>query len=376
MPDHIDSVIMPWMHYIFWVIIALLCLAAILLLKSVLLPFVVGTAVAYILNPAVNRFGQIGIPRAPASLMILSGFMILIIALIAVISPTLINETKAFINDIPEYTAQVMEALKPLTGLLAKYTQGVERADLEDLLISNSQNATSLAKMVASRLAAGGQTVFDIISFVFFMPIVAYFMMKEWPGITRWIEDLIPRHAKDDVMELLKKINNKLSGFIRGQLSVALVLGAAYAIALTIAGLKYGLLIGLMSGLISIIPMVGSTIGLLVSIGVAWLQAGEWTYVLLVAAIFISGQLIEGNFLTPKLVGDSVGLHPLWVFFALLAGGSLLGVLGMFLAVPVTAIIGVLISFALHKYKRSAYYKGSSESKTKDKTKEINQETE
>lgn len=173
-------------------------------------------------------------------------------------------------------------------------------------------------------------------------------------------------------MGLLKQINEKLAGFIRGQISVALFLAFAYAIALTLAGLKYGLLIGIMSGLLSVIPMVGSAVGLIVSVGVAWFQTGEWSYVAIIAAIFLSGQLIEGNFLTPKLVGDSVGLHPLWVFFALLAGGSLLGILGMFLAVPVAAVIGVLLSYALHKYKQSAYYQGTSkniESPKKKKSK-------
>ncbi len=157
-------------------------------------------------------------------------------------------------------------------------------------------------------------------------------------------------------MDLLKQIDQKLSGFVRGQISVAVMLGVAYAIALTIAGLKYGFMIGLMSGLLSVIPMVGSAVGLIVSVAVAWFQAGDIVFVGIIAAIFIAGQVIEGNFLTPKLVGDSVGLHPLWVFFALLAGGSLLGILGMFLAVPVAAVIGVLLSFAIYKYKQSAYY--------------------
>ena len=167
----------------------------------------------------------------------------------------------------------------------------------------------------------------------------------------------MPRHSEGVIMGLLKQIDQKLSGFVRGQITVAVFLGVSYAIALSIAGLKYGILIGLTSGLLSVIPMVGSAIGLVVSVGVAWFQTGEISFVVIIAAIFIVGQLIEGNFLTPKLVGESVGMHPLWVFFALLAGGSLLGILGMFLAVPVAAVVGVLLSFALKKYKSSAYYK-------------------
>jgi predicted PurR-regulated permease PerM len=158
-------------------------------------------------------------------------------------------------------------------------------------------------------------------------------------------------------MKLLKEIDQKLSGFVRGQISVAVMLGIGYALALSIAGLKYGFLIGLGAGFLSVIPMVGSAVGLVVSVAVAWFQSGDMIFVLIIAGIFIAGQIIEGNFLTPKLVGDSVGLHPLWVFFALLAGGSLLGILGMFLAVPLAAVIGVLLSYAIYRYKQSPYYK-------------------
>lgn len=350
----------PSTHYIFWSIITICFITTVLLLKAVLLPFVVGIVVAYILNPAVNKLGKWGINRAFASLIILGVFLAVLLSFIAIISPVLARELSAFIKDVPDYINQLIELAKPLTTLLEKYTGEVERSDIEGFLIDNSKSATALAGDLAGRFIAGGQVVIDIISFMTFMPIVAYFMMKEWPKVTQWVYDLIPCHAKDDIMELIKQINIKLSGFIRGQISVAIVLAITYAMALTLAGLKYGLMIGLMAGILSIIPMVGSFIGLVVSVGVAWFQLSEWTYVLLIAAIFLGGQLIEGNFLTPKLVGQSVGLHPLWVFFALLAGGSLLGVLGMLLAVPIAAIIGVLLSFGLKKYKQSAYYQGTS----------------
>ena len=175
----------------------------------------------------------------------------------------------------------------------------------------------------------------------------------------------MPRHHKDTITDLLKKIDVKLAGFVRGQVSVAVILGVVYAVALSVAGLKYGFLIGLCSGLLSIIPMVGSTLGFFVSVLVAWFQTGEISYTAIIGGIFLAGQIIEGNFLTPKLVGNSVGLHPLWVFFALLAGGSLFGILGMLLAVPVAASAGVLINFAIKRYKDSSYYKKSGTSKSK-----------
>jgi len=194
----------------------------------------------------------------------------------------------------------------------------------------------------------------------------------EWVHMARWAEGLMPRDHKKSIKKLLTQIDQKLSGFVRGQISVAVMLGVVYAIALSIIGLKYGFLIGITSGLLSIIPMVGSTVGLIISVAVAWFQAGELTFVALVGGIFIAGQIIEGNILTPKLVGESVGLHPLWVFFALLAGGSLFGVLGMLLAVPVAAVAGVLIGFGIERYKKSPYFRGKhGKQKTTKKKKRV-----
>ena len=163
----------------------------------------------------------------------------------------------------------------------------------------------------------------------------------------------------------------KRQSFIRGQISVVFVLAALYALALSIAGLKYGFLIGLCAGLLCIIPMLGSIVGLFIAVIVAWFQAGDLTYMGMIAGIFVVGQIIEGYVLTPKLVGESIGLHPLWVFFAIMAGGSLLGIVGMLLAIPIAAIISVLLAFGLHQYKKSLYYKPKSATKkaTKKKTK-------
>lgn len=346
----------PTTHAIFWGVTATLFVLTIILFKSILLPFVMGIAVAYLLNPIVNKLGEVGFSRGPASMMILIGFLILLMALIGIFSPIVYRELLQFGNDLPAYIEKFWDMMSPVTAMLEQYIGGVDKGNLESLLKENAGSATKAAKLVVEQIAAGGQAVMDMISVAVFMPIVAYFMMKEWPSVTKWCRDLMPRHSEEVIMGLMKQIDEKLSGFVRGQITVAVVLGVAYAVMLTLAGLKYGFLIGLMSGLLSVIPMVGSAVGLVVSVAIAWFQAGEPTFVLLIAGIFIGGQVIEGNFLTPKLVGDSVGLHPLWVFFALLAGGSLLGILGMFLAVPVAAVIGVLLAFVLQKYKQSAYY--------------------
>ncbi len=329
---------------------------SLLLFKMVLLPFVIGIAVAYLLNPVVGKFGDIGISRGPASIIILFSFLIFMLVFIGGISPILYRETLLFSKDFPEYVEKFWVLMHPITATLEEHIGVVGQSGLEGLLKDNASSATKVVQIIFGKLAAGGQAIIDMISVVVFMPIVAYFMMKEWPQVTAWMYDLIPHHSRVEVSNLLEQIDQKISGFVRGQITVALILGISYAFMLTLAGLKYGFLIGIMSGVLSVIPMVGSVVGLIISVTVAWFQAEELIFVLLIAGIFIGGQVIEGNILTPKFVGNSVGLHPLWVFFALLAGGSLLGILGMFLAVPVAAVIGVLLSFFLQKYKQSAYY--------------------
>jgi predicted PurR-regulated permease PerM len=187
--------------------------------------------------------------------------------------------------------------------------------------------------------------------------------MKEWPSIVKWVEDLYPRQHDVVIRQLFNKMDKKISGFIRGQIIVAFSLGLFYAISLTIAGLNYGLLIGFIAGIFSIIPMVGSAIGLVVAVTVAWFDGGDIGYVAIILGIFLVGQFIEGNFLTPKVVGDSVGLHPLWIMFSLMAGGALFGVTGMLIAIPVAAIVGVLSGFFIDQYKLSGFYSNKSHSK-------------
>ena len=247
--------------------------------------------------------------------------------------------------------------------------------DAKTFLKENISKILKLSGGVAGHIAAGGQAVIGGVTTLVLTPLVAFYMMREWPAITDWVEDLIPRHQEKTIQGLLKQIDGKLSGFIRGQLSVAFLLGIIYALALTMAGLDYGFLIGISAGFLSIIPMVGSIIGLVVSIAVAWFQAGDLQYVFIIGAIFMVGQIVEGNVLSPKLLGDSVGLHPLWILFSLLAGGSLLGILGMLIAVPVAAVVGVLFSFAISQYKESAVYNAPKKIVTKKRVPKASKKT-
>lgn len=353
-------------HALFWSLSFLGVIGFIYLFKGILMPFVLGFAVAYLLNPLVNAFGKMGINRGLSALLILGTFLIVLFTSIGLLTPLVYKQSQQFVDDVPGYTESFTQYVEPLVQR-ASILIGEDNAEhIKSSMKDQSGSAGEIAKKILAGIAAGGQAIFDTISILVLMPIVAYFLMKEWLHITEWAKGLMPRDHKDTILGLLSKIDKKISGFVRGQISVAAILGISYAIALSIAGLKYGFLIGLVAGLISIIPMVGSTVGLVVSVAVAWFQAGEWSYVAIIAAIFLFGQLIEGNVLSPKIIGDNVGMHPLWVFFALMAGGSLFGVLGMLIAVPMAAVAGVLLTFAIAQYKLSPYFKGTKKPASKE----------
>lgn len=357
----------------FWAGAAALFVTFIWIFKSVLMPFVLGIVIAYLLNPLVKRFSTRGIKRTTSTILILVVFFVLMTLLVVFTAPIIAKESKDLIAALPGYMDQLFVLIEPYKEWIKANIGGDYIAESKTFLKENMSKILSVSGGIAGGIAAGGQAVLGLLTTLVLTPLVAFFMMKEWPAITGWVEGLIPRQHEKMVQDLITQIDKKLAGFIRGQLTVAFLLGLIYAVALTVADLNYGFLIGITAGLLSIIPLVGSTLGLIVSVAVAWFQAGTIEYVSIIAAIFVVGQIIEGNILSPKLLGDSVGLHPLWILFALMAGGSLFGILGMLLAVPVAAVVGVFASFGIMQYKKSAFYKKadkkpSSQSKKKAKT--------
>jgi predicted PurR-regulated permease PerM len=341
----------------FWVFISCVFIAFSWLFSTVLMPFILGFAVAYLLNPLIFKIERFKLKRKPASLLILLSFFFLLFLVISVISPILFREMAEFAEELPNYLDKVWLSAQPFIENLQTQL-GLETED--DMITSIKPHIGKIAEAGSGflkHIISGGMAVFDFTLTLFLTPIVAYFLLKEWPKITEWVYGLMPRDHENTLKNLLSQIDIKLSGFVRGQLSVCAVIGILYAIALMIAGLKYGFFIGLLAGALSVIPLVGSVVGLLISVMVAWFQSGDISYVGIIAIIFFVGQIIEGNLLTPKLVGDSVGLHPLWIIFSLMAGGSVFGIMGMFLAVPIAAIVGVLIGFFIIKYKKSSFYK-------------------
>lgn len=348
----------PKKGLLFWTLPVLGAIGFIWLFQSVLLPFVIGMAVAYLLNPWVNRLGREGVSRSAAALCLLLIFLLVSGVALMLAVPALIREANDLFHMLPSYWHRFSDIVAPYVGMAGDPANPLaENKDIPTLIKENASSAAGLGKNLAGVLVAGGAALTTLVGILVIAPIAAFFMIKEWPGIVGWARDLIPPQHRATVLDLLCRMDRKIAGFVRGQLLVALMLGVAYALVLSLMGLNYGMLIGLTAGILNLVPLLGSTTGLLIGVLVAWFQTGEWQFTGMIALVFIAGQLIEGNFLTPKVLGDSMGMHPLWVFFSVLAGGSIAGIAGMLLAVPIAACAGVLMDYAIARYKQSAYYK-------------------
>src|SRR5215204_4742007 len=347
----------------FWIVALIVAIVAIWLVREILLPFVAGMALAYLFNPLATRLERLGVNRLIASLSIIGLFVLAFIVLLLLIVPVLGGQLSAFIDNLPSYMRRLQTVVADpshpwLRRLLGENLANTD-ASLGDVVTQGAGWITAFLKSLWS----GGQALISLFSLIVVMPVVAFYLLYDWERLIATIDGWVPLPQRETVRALAREIDIAIAGFVRGQIGVCLILGSFYAVALTVAGLNFGLLIGLVSGLISFVPYVGSMSGLVVSSGVAVAQFWpDWSSILLVVGIFFSGQFLEGYILAPKLVGESVGLHPVWLMFALFAFGYLFGFVGMLLAVPLAAAIGVIARFALQRYLASPLYTGETAS--------------
>jgi predicted PurR-regulated permease PerM len=352
----------------FWLATTVVFVLFLYIFRSILLPFLAGLALAYFMDPVADFLEKRGLSRLASTVVILLAFIVLFIIALAVIVPVLVTQAADFLALMPGYLTSLQGYIASLsmeTGWLADYI-GIEpeslQSGLDELLKQGAGFLTKLFQGVWS----SGKAVVDVAGLLVVAPVVAFYMLLDWDRMVAKVDSWVPRDHVDTVRRLGTDVNAAIAGFVRGQGTVCLILGMFYAIGLTIAGLNFGLLIGLFAGLISFIPYVGSMVGLVLSIGVALVQFWpDWIMIVIIAAIFFAGQFMEGNFLQPKLVGDSVGLHPVWLMFALFAFGTLFGFTGLLIAVPAAAAVGVLVRFAIEKYLDSDLYVGHSETPEK-----------
>ncbi len=340
----------------FWISVFFLFVLFVWLLGPVLMPFVFGAIIAYFLNPVCEKITRWGIPRWGAALLVLGVFGVVLILLAFALGPLLIEQVANFIHQVPTYINESKTYLEPKLQSFMRQIPGTKPQDLQQVGGEYTGKILSVGSTILESLWQSGATIINLISLILIMPIVAYYLMKEWQNIIAKIDSWLPQAHAPVIRHELEKIDRTLAGFVRGQATVCFVLGCFYGTALSLVGLNFAIFIGVMAGVISFIPLVGSTTGFVTAIVVALFQFGDFTHVAIVMGIFVFAQFVEGNFLTPTLVGESVGLHPLWIIFALMAGGYLFGFIGLLLAVPVAAVFGVLVRFLLNRYLHSTYY--------------------
>ncbi|WP_128514012.1 AI-2E family transporter [Tabrizicola thermarum] len=338
----------------YWGIAAAVFLLVIWALGDVLLPFLVGGAIAYFLDPVADRLERAGLSRVTATAVISLFAVVMVVLLVLAVIPTLVNQLTALVNAAPDIAKRLQGFLLERFPDLADSTSTI-RQTLAEIGAAIQSRGAELAQGVLSS-ALG---VISVLLFIVVVPVVAFYLLLDWDDMVARIDSMLPLDHAPTIRRLAREIDAVLAGFVRGQVSVCLALGTFYAVALMAAGLQFGLIVGAIAGAITFIPYVGSLVGGALAIGLALFQFwGDWVQIGLIAAIFAVGQFVEGNILTPRLVGKSVGLHPVWLLFALSAFGTLFGFVGMLIAVPVAASIGVLTRFAIEQYRASLLYQG------------------
>jgi predicted PurR-regulated permease PerM len=328
------------------------------LISNILLPFVIGTIIAYFLDPAADKLEKKGWPRAYATLFILSLFILFIIIFSYSVGPILYKQLIALITQIPQYIQNIIKISAPyLNNIYNKlgYEGNVEQGII---LKEFSDYALSLSKNIFKNIWLSSIAIINFFSLIFITPIVTFYLLKDWDVIMAKLSSLIPKRIQEECHSQLKAIDLVLSAYVRGQTNVCLILGIFYAISLSLIGLNFGFLVGFLTGIFTFIPYFGVLIGMLIGTIIAIFQGNGYAFTLIVLGIFLLGQFIEGNFITPKLVGSKIGIHPALIIFSLLTGGALFGFTGILFAIPVIAIIGVLVKFFIKKYLTSKFYLG------------------
>lgn len=358
MTTHIDRAALR-RQILFW--LATLVFFGLLLyaFRAILLPFVAGMALAYFLDPVADRLERAGLSRMMATVVILVVFLLIFALALIIIIPLLVTQAADFGAKVPGYISDLQALITSESYVVPDWLAG-QAASIRESFAGLLKEGAGLVGTIFQQIWNSGKALLDIAALFVVTPVVAFYLLLDWDDMVERVDGWIPRQHVETVRELARRIDEAIAGFVRGQGTVCIILGLFYGLALSFAGLNFGLLIGLFAGLISFIPYVGSLVGLVLSVGIALVQFWpDYVMVGVIAAIFFVGQFFEGNILQPRLVGKSVGLHPVWLMFALFAFGSLFGFVGTLVAVPLAAAIGVLVRFAIERYLDSDLYHGA-----------------
>jgi len=334
---------------------AVLC-AGLWLFSPILTPFVLAAVIAYFLDPTAYRLTQLGLPRTLAALLLVATLVATAFLMLLLLYPLLISQVTILLQRLPSYVLGIGTATRDAVAALAERFPDVFDARLQDLAVGQAGAIISYLGTSAAKLLGGGVALFHVFTYVTVTPVVCFYLLRDWPAMLRRIDGWLPRRSAASLREIARETDRILSAWLRGQLLCCALLAVYYAIALSAIRLELGLTVGLMAGVLSFIPYIGSITGLITALALALAQFGSWNGVLLVLGIFLAGQIVEGYLIYPRLLGDRVQLHAVWVIFALFAGGIAFGFLGVLLAVPLAAVLGVIIRHWMQRYLESPLY--------------------
>ena len=336
---------------IIWSLILLIPVILIMLVRTVISPFIISLIIAYFLNPIVGKLSRLKISRSFSALAIISLFFSLLLTFIFVVAPHLYSQFSNLIRIFPEHLSSLQQSVN--FGVLNN-AMNIENSDL--FIERYSSQIMNIAAKFVNSFWYSTITMLNIISLIFITPVITFYTLRDWPLILQSIDKIIPRKHYQVITEQVTKIDSILSAYIRGQTQVCFLLGIFYATLLYFAGLQYSLFVGFFTGFFSFIPYVGFALGFTVGNVLSFFQFDSWLMRAIIVAIFIVGQILENSIIIPKLIGDNVKLHPIWIIFSIFAGGSVFGFVGVFLSIPIAAIIGVLIRFSMENYFKSNFY--------------------
>lgn len=334
---------------------ALVALLAVLwLLGNAIMPFIFGAGIAYLLDPVADRLERLGLSRTLSVAVITLGGALVVVAVSLLLFPVLLRQTSALIDTAPQMAAQLEDFLRQRFPQIF-----VEGNPVNSALTDAARNISARGGQLLSTVLGSVMGVFSVLALVVVGPVVAFYLLLDWDNMVARLDELLPREHAPTIRRIATEIDSALSGFVRGQGLVILILGTFYSVGLGLVGLPFGVAIGVLAASLSFIPYVGVVIGGVTAIGVALFSFwNEPLWIVAVAAIFVVGQMVEGNYLQPKIVGGSVGLHPVWLMLALTVFGTMFGFVGLLVAVPMAAALGVLVRHLVALYKESALYTG------------------
>jgi predicted PurR-regulated permease PerM len=345
---------------LFWSIAAVLFVLAVLALQEILLPFVAGIVLAYALNPLTDRLERSGIGRLAASGLTVALLIVIFIIVLLVLIPLLVQQIQQIISSLPSDLATVRPKFE--AWALEQFGSRFEsvRLAIDEGLVELQKNWTGVAGSVARGVWDQGWAIIDFLAILLITPVVVFYLLVDWPQMIRRLGEWLPRDHEASIRRVVGEMDAALAAFIRGQGLVCLILGTLYTAGLTAMGLRYGLLVGIFTGILTFVPVVGSALGLITASILAIVQGWpDLSLLAMVVALFAAGQALDAGFLAPRIVGPKVGLHPVALIFALFVFSYLFGFVGVLVAVPMAAAIGVLIRFALELYLQSTIYRGA-----------------